>query len=235
MLKVKDLEVGYDGATVLHRLSMEVGKGQVVCVMGRNGVGKTTLLKSIMGLLRPTHGSIELDGVDMTKTTPDKRARAGLGYVPQGRDIFPQLSVEENLELGLEAAPDVAGKRPDKLPDLIFDSFPMLGKMLIRRGGQLSGGQQQQLAIGRALATAPQILILDEPMEGIQPSVVQDIEHFIESLKKKREIAVLLVEQSLDFATKVADYSYVMDKGVIVAQGGPNELSEEVLRGHLTV
>lgn len=235
MLKVKDLEVGYDGATVLHRLSMEVGKGQVVCVMGRNGVGKTTLLKSIMGLLRPTYGSIELDGVDMTKTTPDKRARAGLGYVPQGRDIFPQLSVEENLELGLEAAPDVAGKRPDKLPDIIFDSFPMLGKMLIRRGGQLSGGQQQQLAIGRALATNPQILILDEPMEGIQPSVVQDIEHFIESLKKKREIAVLLVEQSLDFATKVADYSYVMDKGVIVAQGGPNELSEEVLRGHLTV
>ena len=235
MLKVKDLEVGYDGATVLHRLSMEVGKGQVVCIMGRNGVGKTTLLKSIMGLLRPTHGAIELDGVDMTRTTPDKRARAGLGYVPQGRDIFPQLSVEENLELGLEAAPDVAGKRPDKLPDIIFDSFPMLGKMLIRRGGQLSGGQQQQLAIGRALATAPQILILDEPMEGIQPSVVQDIEHFIESLKKKREIAVLLVEQSLDFATKVADYSYVMDKGVIVAQGGPNELSEEVLRGHLTV
>lgn len=235
MLKVKDLEVGYDGATVLHRLSMEVGKGQVVCVMGRNGVGKTTLLKSIMGLLRPTHGTIELDGIDMTRATPDKRARAGLGYVPQGRDIFPQLSVEENLELGLEAAPAVAGKRPDKLPDLIFDSFPMLGKMLIRRGGQLSGGQQQQLAIGRALATNPQILILDEPMEGIQPSVVQDIEHFIESLKKKREIAVLLVEQSLDFATKVADYSYVMDKGTIVAQGGPNELSEEVLRGHLTV
>lgn len=235
MLKVKDLEVGYDGATVLHRLNMEVGKGQVVCVMGRNGVGKTTLLKSIMGLLRPTHGSIELDGADITRATPDKRARAGLGYVPQGRDIFPQLSVEENLELGLEAAPDVAGKRPDKLPDLIFDSFPMLGKMLIRRGGQLSGGQQQQLAIGRALATNPQILILDEPMEGIQPSVVQDIEHFIESLKKKREIAVLLVEQSLDFATKVADYSYVMDKGTIVAQGGPNELSEEVLRGHLTV
>ena len=235
MLKVKDLEVGYDGATVLHRLNMEVGKGQVVCVMGRNGVGKTTLLKSIMGLLRPTHGAIELDGVDMTRATPDKRARAGLGYVPQGRDIFPQLSVEENLELGLEAAPDVAGKRPDKLPDIIFDSFPMLGKMLIRRGGQLSGGQQQQLAIGRALATAPQILILDEPMEGIQPSVVQDIEHFIESLKKKREIAVLLVEQSLDFATKVADYSYVMDKGTIVAQGGPDELSEEVLRGHLTV
>ena len=235
MLKVKDLEVGYDGATVLHRLSMEVGKGQVVCVMGRNGVGKTTLLKSLMGLLRPTHGTIELDGVDMTKTTPDKRARAGLGYVPQGRDIFPHLSVEENLELGLEAAVGANGKTPEKLPDIIFDSFPMLGKMLVRRGGQLSGGQQQQLAIGRALATNPQILILDEPMEGIQPSVVQDIEHFIETLKKKREIAVLLVEQSLDFATKVADYSYVMDKGVIVAQGGPNELSEEVLRGHLTV
>ena len=235
MLKVRDLEVGYDGATVLHRLNMEIGKGQVVCVMGRNGVGKTTLLKTLMGLLRPTHGTIEFDGADMTRATPDKRARAGLGYVPQGRDIFPHLSVEENLELGLEAAIDAHGKRAERLPDIIFDSFPMLGKMLVRRGGQLSGGQQQQLAIGRALATNPQILILDEPMEGIQPSVVQDIEHFIESLKKKREIAVLLVEQSLDFATKVADYSYVMDKGTIVAQGGPNELSEEVLRGHLTV
>ena len=235
MLKVKDLEVGYDGATVLHRLNMEVGKGQVVCVMGRNGVGKTTLLKTLMGLLRPTHGTIEFDGADMTRTTPDKRARAGLGYVPQGRDIFPHLSVEENLELGLEATVSANGKRAEKLPDIIWDSFPMLGKMLTRRGGQLSGGQQQQLAIGRALATQPQILILDEPMEGIQPSVVQDIEHFIESLKKKREIAVLLVEQSVDFATKVADYSYVMDKGAIVAQGGPNELSEEVLRGHLTV
>ena len=235
MLKICDLEVGYDGATVLHRLNLNVEKGQVVCLMGRNGVGKTTLLKALMGLLRPTHGSIEWEGVDITRSTPDKRARAGLGYVPQGRDIFPHLSVEENLELGLEAALDAKGKRPEKLPDVIWDSFPMLGKMLVRRGGQLSGGQQQQLAIGRALATDPKILLLDEPMEGIQPSVVQEIEHFIESLKKKREIAVLLVEQSLDFATKVADYSYVMDKGTIVAQGGPDELSEEVLRGHLTV
>ncbi len=188
-----------------------------------------------MGLIRPSRGTVTFSGQEITRTTPDRRARAGMGYVPQGREIFPHLSVEENLELGLEAAVDAKGKRPTKLPDVVFDSFPMLGKMLHRRGGQLSGGQQQQLAIGRALAMNPKILLLDEPMEGIQPSVVQEIEHAIETIKKHRKIAVLLVEQSLDFATKIADYSYIMDKGTIVAQGGPDELSDEIVRGHLTV
>ena len=235
MLTIKDLEAGYGGATVLRGVNLEVRPGQVVCLMGRNGVGKTTLLKSVMGLLRATRGTTTFAGHDMTRATPDRRARAGLGYVPQGREIFPHLSVQENLELGLEAACNDKGKRPDKLPDVIFDLFPMLGKMLTRRGGQLSGGQQQQLALGRALATDPKLLLLDEPMEGIQPSVVQEIEHAIETIKKHREIAVLLVEQSLDFATKIADYSYIMDKGAIVAQGGPDELSNEILRGHLTV
>jgi len=235
MLKVDDLEVGYGGATVLKRIALQVRPGQVVCLMGRNGVGKTTLLKSLMGLLRPSRGAIHFGEQDITRIPTDRRARAGMGYVPQGREIFPDLSVEENLELGLEAARDAKGKKPEKLPEVIWDSFPMLGKMLTRRGGQLSGGQQQQLAIGRALATDPKILLLDEPMEGIQPSVVQEIEHAIETIKKKREIAVLLVEQSLDFATKIADYSYIMDKGIIVAQGGPDELTDELVRGHLTV
>jgi urea transport system ATP-binding protein len=235
MISIQELEAGYGGATVLKNVNLEVKKGQVVCLMGRNGVGKTTLLKSLMGLIRPSHGQVTFNGQDITRTTPDKRARAGMGYVPQGREIFPHLSVEENLELGLEAAINAKGKKPEKLPEVIWDSFPMLGKMLTRRGGALSGGQQQQLAIGRALATEPKILLLDEPMEGIQPSVVQEIEHAIQTIKKKREIAVLLVEQSLDFATTIADYTYIMDKGTIVAQGGPDELSEEMVRQHLTV
>lgn len=235
MLSIKELEAGYGGATVLRNINLEVRPGQVVCLMGRNGVGKTTLLKTIMGLIRPTHGTTSFEGNDITRTTPDKRARAGLGYVPQGREIFPYLSVQENIELGLEAARDARGKKPDKVPEVVWDSFPMLGKMLTRRGGALSGGQQQQLAIGRALATNPKILLLDEPMEGIQPSVVQEIEHAIQTIKKKREIAVLLVEQSLDFATTIADYTYIMDKHTIVAQGGPNDLTDEMVRQHLTV
>lgn len=235
MISIQQLEAGYGGATVLKNVNLEVKPGQVVCLMGRNGVGKTTLLKSLMGLIRPSHGTVKFNDQDITRSTPDKRARAGMGYVPQGREIFPHLSVQENLELGLEAAINAKGKKPDKLPEVIWDSFPMLGKMLTRRGGALSGGQQQQLAIGRALATDPKILLLDEPMEGIQPSVVQEIEHAIQTIKKKREIAVLLVEQSLDFATTIADYTYIMDKGTIVAQGGRDELSEEMVRQHLTV
>ncbi len=235
MLSIKELEAGYGGATVLKNVNLEVRPGQVVCLMGRNGVGKTTLLKTAMGLVRPSRGTASFNEKDITRATPDKRARAGLGYVPQGREIFPYLSVLENLELGLEAARDEKGKKPTKLPEVIWDSFPMLGKMLTRRGGALSGGQQQQLAIGRALAMNPKILLLDEPMEGIQPSVVQEIEHAIQTIKKKREIAVLLVEQSLDFATTIADYTYIMDKGTIVAQGNPDELSDEIVRGHLTV
>ena len=202
---------------------------------GRNGVGKTTLLKTAMGLIRPARGTASFNDQDITRATPDKRARAGLGYVPQGREIFPYLSVLENLELGLEAARDEKGKKPTKLPEVIWDSFPMLGKMLTRRGGALSGGQQQQLAIGRALASSPRLLLLDEPMEGIQPNVVSQIEDAIHLLKKRGDIAVLLVEQSLDFATTVADYTYILDHGKVVLEGKPEELTPEIVKSHLTL
>lgn len=234
MLQIENLEVGYSGGPVLRDLSARVENGQCVCIMGRNGVGKTTLLKTIMGLLRPTQGRVLWQDDDITRQTTDRRARAGIAYVPQGREIFPQMSVEENLLLGLEAVP---GKPPrhQVVPDIAFDMFPMLGKMLHRKGGSLSGGQQQQLAIGRALVSNPRLLLLDEPMEGIQPSVVMEIERAIEKLKKRGDMAVVLVEQSLDFATTIADYSYVLDKGTVVAQGAPHELSDDVVRGHLTV
>jgi urea transport system ATP-binding protein len=177
----------------------------------------------------------------VTRATPDQRARAGIGYVPQGREIFPQLTVEENLMLGLEAQKGRAAdkksrqKQEDEIPDVVFDLFPMLGKMLLRRGGNLSGGQQQQLAIGRALATQPSLLLLDEPMEGVQPSVVSEIEHAIEKIKSQRETAILLVEQSVAFATRIADQYYILDKGSVVAQGSAEELTEEAVRKHLTV
>lgn len=234
MLNIEKVESGYGGGTVLRGVDLRVDAGQVVCLMGRNGVGKTTLLKTVIGLLRAAGGRISFDGEEVTHFSPDRRARRGIAYVPQGREIFPQLSVEENLILGLEARRNKT-KQKDKLPDLIFDLFPMLGKMLGRKGGALSGGQQQQLAIGRALASGPRILLLDEPMEGIQPSVVQQIEDAISLLKKQRETAVLLVEQSLHFATCIADYSYVLDRGAIVAQGNADELNLETVRRHLTV
>jgi urea transport system ATP-binding protein len=240
MLNIQNLEAGYGGSTVLRNVSLRVEPGQVVCLMGRNGVGKTTLFKTIMGLLRPQSGTLTFNDKNVTRATPDQRARAGIGYVPQGREIFPQLTVEENLLLGLEAhkgrATDKkADRKEDKIPDTVFDLFPMLGKMLLRRGGNLSGGQQQQLAIGRALATQPSLLLLDEPMEGVQPSVVLEIEHAIEQIKKQRETAILLIEQSLAFATSIADYYYILDKGSVVAQGSAEELTDEVVRKHLTV
>lgn len=235
MLKIEKVEAGYGGSTVLRGVDLRVEAGQVVCLMGRNGVGKTTLLKTIMGILRAAQGRVVFDGEELTRFSPDRRACRGLAYVPQGREIFPQLSVRENLILGLEARRGKKTKAKEKLPDSIFDLFPMLSQMLGRKGGALSGGQQQQLAIGRALASQPKILLLDEPMEGIQPSVVQQIEDAIRSLKKQRETAVLLVEQSLHFATSIADYSYVLDRGAIVAKGNADELSLETVRRHLTV
>ena len=245
MLNIEKVEAGYGGSTVLRGVDLRVAAGQVVCLMGRNGVGKTTLLKTIIGLLRAAQGRVTFDGEDLTRFSPDRRACRGLAYVPQGREIFPQLSVEENLILGLEArrgrnsnkrnSNKRNSKAKEKLPDLIFDLFPALKTMLARKGGALSGGQQQQLAIGRALASQPKILLLDEPMEGIQPSVVQQIEDAIRTLQTQRETAVLLVEQSLHFATSIADYSYVLDRGAIVAQGNADELSLETVRGHLTV
>jgi urea transport system ATP-binding protein len=231
MLSLQNYELGYGGATVLRDVSLNVQPGQVVCLMGRNGVGKTTLMKGIIGLLKAKRGKMSYNNGDLSGTSPDKRARAGIGYVPQGREIFPQLSVEENLMLGLEARHD----KLDKIPDIVFDMFPVLGKMLHRKGGALSGGQQQQLAIGRALASSPTLLLLDEPMEGIQPSVVIEIENVIRTLKKRGETSILLVEQSLEFATGIADHYYILDHGGIAAQGRSDELSAEAVQKYLSV
>ncbi|MDD9271271.1 urea ABC transporter ATP-binding subunit UrtE [Paenibacillus sp. GCM10023248] len=231
VLNLQHIEAGYGESMVIRHVDLLVKPGQIVCLMGRNGVGKSTLMKSIMGLIKPKAGRIHYNERDITAYSPDQRARAGIGYVPQGREIFPQLTVEENLLLGLEAAAD----RRKKLPDSLFDTFPVLRQMLHRKGGDLSGGQQQQLAIARAMASGPKLLLLDEPMEGIQPSIVMEIEAIIESIKRSREIAVLLVEQSLEFATGIADYYYVIDRGTVAAEGHAEQLSEDQVRKHLTV
>jgi urea transport system ATP-binding protein len=231
MLKLEHLQVGYGESMILRDVTLKIEPGQVVCLMGRNGVGKTTLMKSIMGLLRPKQGTIECQNQMITAFPPDRRAKMGIGYVPQGRDVFSHLTVEENLLLGLEACvPKVK-----VLPESIFTMFPVLKEMLKRRGGDLSGGQQQQLAIARALVSKPKLLLLDEPMEGIQPSIVMEIEHVIEEIKRTREVAVLLVEQSLAFATTIADYYYVLDRGTIVALCSAADLTEEQVKQHLTV
>jgi urea transport system ATP-binding protein len=231
MLKIKNLQVGYGESMILRDVTLRIEPGQVVCLMGRNGVGKSTLMKSIMGLLRPKKGTIEYQAQFITSLPPDRRARMGIGYVPQGRDIFSHLTVEENLLLGLEASTT----HTKELPASVFTMFPILKEMLKRRGGDLSGGQQQQLAIARSLASNPKLLLLDEPMEGIQPSIVMEIENVIKSIKHNREVAVLLVEQSLAFATTIADYYYVLDRGTIVAEGNAAELSDEQVRQHLMV
>jgi urea transport system ATP-binding protein len=197
--------------------------------MGRNGVGKTTLLKSIMGLLRPRGGSIAFQGNDLTTLSPDQRAQRGIGYVPQGRDIFPDLTVLENLRVGLVAR----GQSNGAIPDEIFQLFPVLKTMLARKGGVLSGGQQQQLAIARALVTRPTLLLLDEPTEGIQPSIILEIEDVIRRIKEMGKMSILLVEQYVDFARRLADYVYVMEKGSIVLAGKIQELSEADVKRYL--
>jgi urea transport system ATP-binding protein len=231
MLRIEHLQAGYGESMILRDINLLIKPGQVVCLMGRNGVGKTTLMKSIMGLLRPKQGSIEYQNQNITSFPPDRRAKMGIGYVPQGRDIFSHLTVEENLLLGLEASiPKIK-----QLPDNIFTMFPVLKEMLKRRGGDLSGGQQQQLSIARALASKPRLLLLDEPMEGIQPSIVMEIEQVIENIKRTREVAILLVEQSVAFATTIADYYYVLDRGAVAAEGSAADLSEDQVKQHLTV
>jgi urea transport system ATP-binding protein len=199
--------------------------------MGRNGVGKTTLLKSVMGLLSAYAGGIMFDGQDITRSRPEQRARRGMGYVPQGREIFPQLTVLENLSLGLLAQKG----RQGKVPDSVFELFPALSSLLNRRGGFLSGGQQQQLAIARALVTEPKLLLLDEPTEGIQPSIIQEIEEVIARIKAEGQVTILLVEQYLEFAWRLADAFYMMEKGSIVAHGDIADLSEDVVKQYLTV
>jgi urea transport system ATP-binding protein len=229
MLQVEALDAGYGGSQILWSVDLSVTSGQVVCLMGRNGVGKTTLLKTIMGLLPARRGRIVLDGVDMTRWSPDRRARAGIGYVPQGREIFPHLTVEENLRMSL-----LGCGRASNL-DEALTLFPTLQRFLNRKGGVLSGGEQQMLAIGRALLTRPKLLMLDEPTEGIQPSIVLEIEEAIRRIRTEMGLAVLLVEQYLDFAERLADAYVIMAKGAVVAGGPTAQLRLETVRHHLAV
>ena len=228
-LAVEELDVHYGGSRILRDISLQVPGGSIVAVMGRNGVGKTTLLKAIMGLLTPSKGRVFFAGEDVTALTADKRTRRGLGYVPQGREIFPQLTVRENLEIGLQARGGGGG-----VPEEVFALFPVLADMQERMGGNLSGGQQQQLAIARALVGEPKVLMLDEPTEGIQPSIILEIEKVLLQLKERGEFAIVLVEQYFDFARQIADHFFLMDRGSILLQGTADELSDESIKTHLT-
>ncbi len=232
MLQVRGLNVYYGESHILRDVDLSVPRGQMVCLIGRNGVGKTTLLKSIMGLLRPRSGNITFAEKSIVGLSPDQRARLGIGYVPQGREIIPRLTVKENLILGLEARTERT--KSTEIPDYIFELFPVLKTMLGRMGGDLSGGQQQQLAIARALMGQPQLLVLDEPTEGIQPSIILDIEAAVRRIVATTGISVLLVEQHLHFVRQ-ADRYYAMQKGGIVASGPTSELSKEVIQRFLAV
>jgi urea transport system ATP-binding protein len=231
MLKINKINQYYKQSHTLWDLTLEIKKAKCTCVMGRNGVGKTTLSKVIMGLLPMKNGEIIYDDKDISKAAPYKRASLGIGYVPQGREIFSKLSVKENLQIGL------LGNRNGlkKVPDKIYELFPVLKDMLKRKGGDLSGGQQQQLAIARALCLEPKLLILDEPSEGIQPNIVQQIGTVIDYLTKDEGIAVMLVEQKLPFARKHGDEFYIMDRGQTVANGEIKELSNEIVQKYLSV
>ena len=231
MLAIDRLNVYYGESHILRDASLNVPEHKVVCLMGRNGAGKTTLLKTVMGLLPSRGGKVAFNGQDITLRSPDERARRGIGYVPQGREIIPQLTVQENLVLPLIARKGANGG----IPEEVFQLFPVLKTMLKRRGGDLSGGQQQQLSIARALVSRPKLLLLDEPTEGIQPSIISEIEDVIGRIKEQRAASILLVEQYLEFAWRLADYYYIMEKGSIVAEGTTEELSEEVAHRHLTV
>ena len=231
ILQVSSLNQFYGESHTLWDLDLSVIKGKCTVLMGRNGVGKTTLLQCIMGLEDTRDGSIHFNGQDIQNEIAEKRAGMGVGYVPQGRQIFPQLTVGQNLELGLFSRKDKA----KKIPESIFELFPVLKEMISRRGGDLSGGQQQQLAIGRALVIDPKILILDEPTEGIQPNIVQQIGDIITQLNKEMGITVLLVEQKLPFARRVGDYFCIMERGKNVATGEMSELSDELVQKFLTV
>ncbi len=230
MLTIDNLHQAYGGSHILRGLSFEVKTGEVTTLLGRNGVGKTTLLKSLMGLVKTKSGSITFDGKDITHLPPHERVKAGIGYVPQGREIFPRLTVEENLLMGLATKP---GSTP--IPSRIFDMFPVLKQMMHRRGGDLSGGQQQQLAIGRALAMGPKLLILDEPTEGIQPSIIKDIERAIRMLAETGEMAILLVEQYYDFAESLADQYLLMERGEFIMRGRGETMPQDGVREALAV
>ncbi len=230
MLSIEKLNLFHGASHCLRDVDLTVEKGKVTCVLGRNGVGKSSLLRAIVGIERARSGSITWEGDDVTRLPSYQRARRGIGYVPQGREIFPLLTVAENLETGLAAAP-----RGMDVPGEVFDIFPVLRDMLRRRGGDLSGGQQQQLAIARALTMRPRLLILDEPTEGIQPSIIKDIERVIRMLAQRGDMAILLVEQYFEFARDLADQIAVMVRGEFVLKGPASAMNEEEVRKHLTV
>jgi urea transport system ATP-binding protein len=231
VLDVDKVDLHYGAAQALRGVSLKAEPGKVSCVMGRNGVGKTSLLRAIIGAQPISGGTITFDGRSLGRLAPHDRARLGIAYVPQGRDIFPLLSVKENLETGYAPLP----RSERNIPGYIYDLFPILKDMLRRRGGDLSGGQQQQLAIARALVTRPKLLVLDEPTEGIQPSIIKDIGRAIEWLRDQGTIAILLVEQYFDFVHELADTFAVMDRGEIVLAGTRADMDAEKVRGHLTV
>jgi urea transport system ATP-binding protein len=231
MLEVDHVDLHYGAAIALRQVSIRAEIGAVTCLLGRNGVGKTSLLRAIVGAHPITGGAIRWEGADLTKLPIYERARRGIAWVPQGRDIFPLLTVRENLETGFAVLP----RRRRRIPDEIFGLFPVLKTMLGRRGGDLSGGQQQQLAIARALVTRPRLLVLDEPTEGIQPSIIKDIGRVIALLRERGDMAILLVEQYFDFARDLAQTIAVMDRGDIVLAGRREELDEEDVRRRLSV
>ena len=231
MLSLNHISFSYGLVQILDDVSIEVPKAKVVCIMGRNGVGKTTLMRNIVGLEKASKGSVTLDGLDISKVPARRRAQSGLALVPQGRMIFPRLTVKENLEVGLSARTD--GRRT--IPEEIYELFPVLKEMGARQGGNLSGGQQQQLAIGRALVGEPRVLLLDEPTEGIQPNIIQALGQVLLRLVSEKEMTVVLVEQYVDFIKEFGDHFFIMNRGRVVANGDTPQLSEAIVQQHLSV
>jgi urea transport system ATP-binding protein len=231
MLRLDGINTFYGTSHILHGVSLEIADGELVAVLGRNGAGKTTLLRSITGETPPLSGAIHLDGVDITRLKSYLRARLGISYVPQGRQIILDLTVEENIQVALLGK----GQKAGKIPDLVFDYFPALRTLVRRKGGHLSGGQQQQLAIARALVQEPKLLLLDEPTEGLQPSVVEEIDALLKRIPKERKCTILLVEQNLDFVRDITQRFAILDTGRLVAQGEVSGLSDEFIRRHLQV
>jgi urea transport system ATP-binding protein len=231
MLDVQQIDLHYGAAQALRKVSVTAKTGDVTCILGRNGVGKTSLLRAIVGHQPVSGGTISLNGTSLAGKRPEERARLGIAYVPQGREIFPLLTVKENLETGFAPLP----RSERQIPQELFDLFPVLQSMLGRRGGDLSGGQQQQLAIARALVTRPKVLVLDEPTEGIQPSIIKDIGRTISFLRNRGDMAIVLVEQYFDFAKELADQWYVMDRGEVTLSGARADMNEDEIRRRMSV